>query len=273
MQKLYHYCSFDTFRSIIENKSIKFSDITKSNDRAEIIFLWSKYIEYIEKSSPNSAFLKADIRNQLKKTDFLVACFTGEADNLHMWTTYASKGISIGFDECKIREWANKISVYDNAVILKESTEASNEIVKFDKVTYFDKNQIKNYISKQCENIEFIDEPFSKIFCNAPFSKNSFWEIENEWRISISLIYSSNQIKIEPLKDVKIPKKLLMKSESKNGFQSCIYCCVPFQPEMITSITIAPNCNVTEAEIEKLLLINGFNPNTITIKNSIGTLR
>lgn len=274
--ELYHYCSFDAFLAILKNKTIKFSDITKSNDFAEINLLWNKYAECIEKTCSNPiahTLLNHEIKNQMEQTDFLVACFTSEADMLHMWSCYANEGVAIGFDQQKMREWCNRISIYDNAVTLNDNTNNSSEFVRFDEVAYFGKDKLETHILDRCKGIEFVDERFEEIFKNAPFSKTDFWKIENEWRISISLIYSTQLLQLEIPKEIQIPRKLEMFVESKNGFQNCICCYVPFEQEMITSIILAPNCRVSEKEIEKILLINNFDPNKIDIRQSTGTLR
>lgn len=36
---IYHYCSLDTFLKIVQNKSTRLSDIEKSNDYAERIYM------------------------------------------------------------------------------------------------------------------------------------------------------------------------------------------------------------------------------------------
>ena len=36
---IYHYCSLETFNSIITNKTLRLSDITKSNDSKELIYI------------------------------------------------------------------------------------------------------------------------------------------------------------------------------------------------------------------------------------------
>ena len=274
--ELYHYCSFEAFLAILKNKTIKFSDITKSNDFAEISLLWNKYAEYIEKRCLNKAppaMLKYEIKQQMNQTDFLVACFTSESDMLHMWSCYANEGVAIGFDQQKMREWCSRISIYDNAVTLNDKTNSSSEFVRFDKITYFDKDELETQISEQCKGMEFVTDRFEEIFRKAPFSKTDFWKIENEWRIAISLIYSPRLEQGEIPKEIYVPQKLEMFVESKNGFQNCVYCCVPFDSTMITSIRLAPNCRVSKEDIEKILLINNFDPSAIDIYQSTGTLR
>lgn len=38
-ETLYHYCSLDTFYNIVKNKSICLSDLSKTNDSQELIWL------------------------------------------------------------------------------------------------------------------------------------------------------------------------------------------------------------------------------------------
>ena len=63
---VYHYCNLNTFYSIISNKTLRLSDITKSNDQLEIT--WANSI--IRKVFSNSYnVLKDEIQNKLKKED------------------------------------------------------------------------------------------------------------------------------------------------------------------------------------------------------------
>ena len=41
-ESIYHYCGFNTFFTIIKNKTIRLSDVTQSNDHDEI--KWSAHI-------------------------------------------------------------------------------------------------------------------------------------------------------------------------------------------------------------------------------------
>lgn len=44
MGSLYHYCTIDTLKAILENKTLRLSDISKSNDSKEINFLFDEYL-------------------------------------------------------------------------------------------------------------------------------------------------------------------------------------------------------------------------------------
>lgn len=45
---LYHYCSWEAFEKIIANKTIRFSDVMKSNDSEEIIYLFKQCWEKLQ---------------------------------------------------------------------------------------------------------------------------------------------------------------------------------------------------------------------------------
>lgn len=46
---VYHYCNLDTFLKIIQNKSLRLSDIGKSNDYTELIYIQNIIREEFEK--------------------------------------------------------------------------------------------------------------------------------------------------------------------------------------------------------------------------------
>ena len=120
---VYHYCSLETFNTIINNKTLRASDITKSNDDQELKWiansisntiinvilnnktLCSKYnidndkIRFIEeqiKNVTNSVYI-SNSRTMLS----LACCFSETGDLLSQWRGYANdgNGISIGFNK------------------------------------------------------------------------------------------------------------------------------------------------------------------------------
>lgn len=276
---LYHYCSLNTFVSIIQNRTIKLSEITKSNDSEEIKFLWDHYVSYIKSQCKNQLathMLQYEIDNQMSKTDFLVACFSEKFDSLHMWNCYANGGICIGFDKGKLKEWAKHIHIFNNGVAYDE--DCVYDQAKLDKVNYYDKNAIDDYIKKQFNGIQYMTNLFSEVFNKAPFTKMNFWSEEAEWRVSIPLIYSdvNEQFLFSQIPedlDVKIPQKVEMSVKANNGFPLCVNCFVPFSPDMVESITLAPNCKADEIDLKKILLIYGFDFLIDKIQRSNGSLR
>ena len=109
MSSLYHYCSVETLKCILSNKTLRLSDIRKSNDPKEIEFLFEKYQNwnlkkhnYSDTSQHNNKVLDVDKIIQLKNETFLVLCLSKTYDTLAMWNRYACKGVAIEFDETEL---------------------------------------------------------------------------------------------------------------------------------------------------------------------------
>lgn len=118
---VYHYCSIDVFMKIISSKAIRLSDITKSNDSMEILWI-TKFIkeifddefqkeiqktQYFEQGYPKETFLELVDRysdeffkEDIRLYSYLVCCFSEKGDLLSQWRGYAddANGISIGFE-------------------------------------------------------------------------------------------------------------------------------------------------------------------------------
>jgi len=118
---LYHYCSVDTFLSIVQNKTLRLSEISKSNDSMECRWLekeifprvFGKEIDAFVKSLNENAD-PAKIREggekifnypyvtkkfKLDEKFVLAICFSKQPDLLSQWRAYANDGmgVSIGF--------------------------------------------------------------------------------------------------------------------------------------------------------------------------------
>lgn len=212
---LYHYCSLETFLSIIGNKTIRASDCSKTNDTEETrwiatmvenIFLekikeskvfCSKYnitenrLAYIGRAI--SATINATFYQNCRQMTTYVTCFSEKGDLLSQWCGYANdaKGISIGFNK-------NILQVFD--------TGGYN--YHFKKVIYDSQEQslfIKNYLDELLHSYELaeIDNPnsidkvleefifdlrlrISAIRNDSPQFKNNAFQEEKEWRLFIN---------------------------------------------------------------------------------------
>jgi hypothetical protein len=109
---VYHYCSLDTFLSILKNKTIRMSDINKSNDYLEtkstISFIKKAAFDLANKASLSRykqimlgvdnedaiRYLIETVMNRfLKYNDTLVyaACFSEKTDLLSQWLEYTER--------------------------------------------------------------------------------------------------------------------------------------------------------------------------------------
>ena len=131
---VYHYCSLDTFFSIITNKTLRLSDVAKSNDNLEVMWLKKIMTKMMEKENMSYEFFNDKIKKAyslekykeklMEKTDkffeqreikskFFAICFSGmeSEDMLSQWRGYGDdgKGVAIAFDEDIIKKTRKKI--------------------------------------------------------------------------------------------------------------------------------------------------------------------
>ena len=67
MSCIYHYCSLDVFHLIIKNKSIRLSDISKTNDSQEKVWIKKCVRNGLENAFDEFYFSKLSLRTELYK--------------------------------------------------------------------------------------------------------------------------------------------------------------------------------------------------------------
>ena len=207
---VYHYCSPSVFKNIIENKTIRLSDIMESNDSKEIINN-KEYIEELLKRKINEFCKKNHIVESNKKVvnglifntfysfleDFYykvyVCCFSFEGDLLSQWRGYAddAKGYAIGFDLDELKNIGKPA----------ENDPISNNLLEFGDVIYEEKKQktiirviidelfkrLKKVYDDNGLDVPILLRPVNKIMMSlfeySFFFKNVFFKEEKEWRL------------------------------------------------------------------------------------------
>ncbi len=108
---LYHYCSNDAFHSIIENKSIRLSSLSQSNDWKE----GKLVVEIIGLIAKGDNLSKVKTEGLLDIVSFLEDmvdglgfCLSNKGDLLSQWRGYAddATGVSIGFSKDFLKQFA-----------------------------------------------------------------------------------------------------------------------------------------------------------------------
>jgi Protein of unknown function (DUF2971). len=108
---IYHYCSTDTLLQIIKNKTLRLSDISKSNDAAEMNLIRKNFeiafFNACQEISPNFIIDDAQKAHYYAAISWFktayshpyVCCFSSQSDLLSQWRGYASDGagVAIGF--------------------------------------------------------------------------------------------------------------------------------------------------------------------------------
>ena len=222
---LYHYTSFEAFLAIIKNKTLRLSDLTKSNDSAEIVALW--------KSNMKATFVGHSINDFI----WLGLCLTELDDDLHMWSSYGSKGVRIGFDCEELKKWVNQIA---RDVGLQETNDGRN----LQKVHY----DLESRASSG------VNDP--NLLLRSAFTKSVHFAAEKEWRLVIPF-----------LKKVLINKNAL-------PFLNVTSADFPFEnTSLIHDIKVAHNAYIKTPYLEDLLRGCGFDTESIKVTESKVTLK
>ena len=159
-RELYHYCSNDKSYSILASKSIRLSDIQKSNDYRELSLFFPKILDYIEELYHQKPFrLQCDgkiegealskllsysydyWKNRFSSGDFsnFVLCFSEAADSLSQWRGYADngRGCCLGFSKDDLEQYCL----------------ATNGVLQLKQVTYLIEEGIENAIRDAAKDI------------------------------------------------------------------------------------------------------------------------
>lgn len=283
MNTIFHYCTVESLKEILKNKTLRLADIRKSNDSKEIDFLFDSYCEYVLKANKfsNEAVLKvnklkADKKIQFQNTVFLVSCFSKKEDDLHMWSCYGNKGVCLEFDRDALEKYIKKIRAGGSLKILNENPNITfgTPALKLADVDY--RNQIT--ISSYFEEKEFKDnDAFFELFRESPTFKSDFFASEEEVRLIYCHIFDPLKndenflVLIDDFEHMK--EQIYFESISNSKFQHKMVVDIPITMDLIKSITIGPNSTISEQDIEEMLFINGLEKHTIGIGKSKGTYR
>lgn len=154
MDCLYHYCSNEKAFNILQYKTIRMGDISKSNDSLELQLFFPElhreiYRQYLENPFPfqyngkegEDAFREmvqgSEYRwsQRFESGDFsnFVICFSETKDCLSQWRGYADdgRGCCIGFSKDAIQAFCD----------------STNGVLRLEKVIYVNKEQISEMIS------------------------------------------------------------------------------------------------------------------------------
>jgi len=224
---LYHYCSLNTFIKIIETKTLRLSEVEKSNDYMEMLWLKNKVIPRIirqrfEKTFDESPvaftlegltyrgvegiikmvewFVDREHKDKMFESFSLACCFSEYGDLLSQWRGYAdnAQGLSIGIDKDKIEK-----------VFKIPSADEKDSLINFKKMIYLSEeedfnvsqnesvvNLVYGFLKKLKNTNEdelhaLIVEFLFSVSTLAPMYKNIAFSEENEWRAYICYPYPS----------------------------------------------------------------------------------
>lgn len=243
-QVLYHYCSLETLYNIIKNHTLRFSDITKSNDSEEILFTINCYINYLKKKDDKKLpihMFEYEIYKVVDTMKFYTFCMSSKKDLLSQWRGYAPNGgVAIGFNVEKLRKFLKKSDILCSKIELK-------------KLNYIDKNnpeKLNNEFDKW--NIDCYFDNIKNLLRLSVLNKNKGFEEECEYRMFFESFEKTN-IGNQPLPKLEINNQSCEINFSINNNDLKSYFDVPFTFDLIDEIIIGPKLNITEEQIKSFL--------------------
>lgn len=291
---VYHYCSLETFKSIIENKCLWLCDVRKSNDSAECMVLPNAIADELEHRFPVDHNLLPDLtiadrersrilhnlRNETDITDQQVynISFSQSADQLSQWRGYANDGAGfcIGFDNAYLNELSKcgfmfQPICYDPALLAYNANLYINQITEYlDSLPTPPAPQLldaKQYLEICKKGTEII----SQVQQQSPLFKLESFHEENEYRLCFSakhITISSDSILFQSI-DHKINQRLTGNQHFSisplqfrvTSFNLQSYYKLSFEPikdEFIREIIIGPKSPIQETDLWLFLAANGY---------------
>lgn len=283
---VYHYCNVDVFMKIISGKSIRLSDITKSNDSTEIIwitrFMKGVFLKEFRKEAAKTKYFKEGYKEEIfinlveKYTDMFfkdgqrqyacfVCCFSKANDLLSQWRGYSddASGLAIGFD---ILTHSNDVNAIHFGDIVYGERKQRTKIKKYADSLI---SKLKLILRDSCTDIEkksedAFYESFLQLFKLSILMKNPFFIEEKESRIYyLKKLGSSIETKLDcgDLSKVEyyirgddIVPYIELKLDGKNID--------------IKNVVIGPKCKARKRDVERLLSDNGFKCDVIESKGT-----
>lgn len=292
LKTVYHYCSVNTFYSIISSQTLRLSDITKSNDKLEVAWVKGKLGGIFDKAydilneEVKSTISKEDYRKKIREKEalyfegnelsdkFFVICFAGRdsGDLLSQWRGYGDdgRGVSIGFNEKILERSADSYNLY---------SEKSHRIF-FRKVEYDVRQQTKRiltviepYLKRMNEEDKYeirdirsqfeitIMECFTHLYHEAIFMKNPFFKEEDESRFVISMAEDQSGIKDKELKSGAIikNKEFYVREDEIVSYYEIDFAKIKKDKKgFINKVILGPKCNADQGIMSSFMKSKGY---------------
>lgn len=287
---IYHYTSPEGLKSILESRSLRFTDYRFLNDKNEGLVInktnciETKIKDLLDKEKDDRIriFLKKlqvlmSLQTSLEKEqieknnsgdieenkyNYYVFSLSKEKDSLPMWNYYVKhkkyEGYNIGIDIEELKKIISE-KIKNNKDIYKVYNKDIG--YKYEEINIFIENIIKKFF-KFCHKKTSTYDCASELITNYIFSKNLCFEHEKEYRFVLQEKEEENIQRID-----------IMKYEFfiKNGIF------IPYMnvnlgediKKIIKSITIAPlvEKDIAKKGLEKFLINNGYKNIEIEISN------
>lgn len=306
---VYHYCSLSTFMSIISSKTLRMTNITKSNDCRELEYcahmygsrlekkfsqpMWEAYYQKDDPSSSWNIDFYQLIYNALNNAalTYYTACFSSAPDKLSQWRGYAGDGcgIAIGFSTQHLQE---KCRTQSKPFRFKPINYSNDLGINLDSFFPGASERIGPTVFENA-----LLRIISKLTYNAVFLKHPSFAEEEEWRFvfypfgqitdlrenSLQYNASSYQHFFDMMNDHMMPYsetnedlKLSKIQFLQRGNAILSYVDMDFSQirrSFIKEIVFGPKCRADDVDLRLFLLDNCYDINSIRFSHSISTYR
>lgn len=178
---IYHYCNVDSFKAIIQNKTLWLSSVYNLNDYKEIHWIKDKVSKKIQEYTNKNNYEKFNNFTKLyeeQQPTVYIASFSQGEDLLSQWRAYANDGygVAIGFNTEYFKE-NNLIKtsevLYDEKKQEEEIEKILKPLVQLDNKMDFESKEFQIYCEKIINDINNLSAK----------SKNELFMEEQEVRL------------------------------------------------------------------------------------------
>lgn len=253
MTTLFHYTSLPTFLAIVESQSIRFCELSKSNDLTEGTFILESLRGLMKHAGmPNQ--IQTCVSHSLERLigiySYFGFCLTSEGDDLGQWRAYANdgQGVAIGFNLEKLAQAARKSSLGSSTKVTKvaygkEFILPSAEVL-FIVLRKLEEKMPQIFWSKP-EELFRSDGAGAKefqqaiaIFSDACYNvKNPSFSLERETRITQETVFTASKF---------------LKFFARQG-RIVPYYSIEIAPDCIDCIVAGPQLDVSPCDISRVL--------------------
>ncbi|NRN29667.1 DUF2971 domain-containing protein [Photorhabdus heterorhabditis subsp. aluminescens] len=275
MSIIYHYCSPDSFFSIIQNQRLWLSSMDHMNDYMEKKWFYSALNNYLSRNLYPNCFnqLITHLESNMSIGTPFACCLSKSGDILSQWRAYAKDGfgVSIGFNR-------EKLNIHNG--IIGNCIDPKCRLILHD-VDYMDIPEInclvelilskysfikKYYMNEIVTSSEFsrYDKCIFKLISNIThlnvITKNSAFKEEKEVR----LVYQTLGIERYEYPESSSIKDLKYRISND---QLTSYYEFTFPKHAISEIILGPKSKFKENDIINFLQYNGFNHSIKILKS------
>mgnify|MGYP000455464608 CR=1 FL=1 len=267
---VYHYCSVEVFKSIIENRKLWLASSTNTNDSMENSIVSRKLFETMSDEEDyekyTSIFSEFDEIYKKLHVNTYISCFSMNRDLLSQWRGYADdgNGIAIGFDKKSLPEKRDIIHYSFDT----ENTISSNEVL-------YDCEDVDKFVSDCITAVKKLHTDKTKdaedkliiyalkLLTFNYITKSSAFSEEEEFRTVYIPFPNQGELgAFISMKDISDRKFRFTKNKISSYYEMNIS--YNDFPKPISEIVLGPKNKFDEDELKLFLKSNGFTDIKIT---------